>query len=101
MSDQTDSTIHQYSAPPPCLVCGEVLRLGLGRSQKSGKPFVTLRCRRDGRHYRAFIADPDFVRLVLARLEGQAPASESGDDANITRTVARRSRSKLERGETP
>ena len=97
MSNQTDPTIHQYSAPPPCLVCGEGLQLRLARGQKSGKPFVMLRCGRDGRHYRAFIYDPDFVRLVLARLEGQAPASKGGDDANIAPTPARRSRRKLER----
>ena len=101
MSDQINPTIHQYSAPSPCLVCGEGLQLRLTRGRKSGKPFVMLRCGRDGRHYRAFIHDPDFVRRVLDRLEGQTPASNPGVDLDDGDTHPKRSKTKLEREGKP
>lgn len=70
MSDNATATIHEYSGPPPCPVCGEALLLRLARGRKSGKAFVMLRCSQDGRHYRAFINDENYVRQVLERLEG-------------------------------
>ena len=59
-----------YRGPSiPCIVCGESLMMRLARGRKSGKPFLMLLCTRDGRHFRAFINDHDFVRQVLQSLE--------------------------------
>ncbi len=68
-SANRNPTIHQYSAPPPCPVCGDAVLLRLARGRKSGKAFVMLRCRQDGRHFRAFINDSQFVEYVIERLE--------------------------------
>ena len=38
------------------------------KGRKSGKPFIMLVCGVDGRHFRAFINDQDFVAKVLNRL---------------------------------
>ena len=62
----------------PCLVCTTALTLRLVRGRKSGKPFLMLICPADGRHFRGFITQPDYVAGVLARLESQTPDSESG-----------------------
>jgi predicted RNA-binding Zn-ribbon protein involved in translation (DUF1610 family) len=63
------TTIEQYSGLPSCPVCGKALVARLARSRKSGQPFVMLKCRREARHYRAFIADKAYVAEVLERLE--------------------------------
>ena len=49
----------------PCLVCKEPLMVKLTRGRKSGKPFVMLICSQDGRHFRAFINDQEYVSRVL------------------------------------
>jgi len=49
----------------PCHVCNSPLKLRFARGRKSGKPFVMLVCARDGRHFRAFISDRDYVRAAL------------------------------------
>ena len=56
----------------PCLVCREPLTVRLARGRKSGKPFVMLVCSRDGRHFRAFVSDKDFVSRVLEGAEDLA-----------------------------
>ena len=53
-----------------CLVCKEPLTLRLARGRKSGKPFIMLICPDDGRHFRAFISDQEYVRGVVERAEG-------------------------------
>ncbi len=53
----------------PCLVCKEPLRVKLTRGRKSGKPFVMLICSQDGRHFRAFINDQEYVSRVLESAE--------------------------------
>ena len=55
----------------PCVVCKWPLTVRLARGRKSGKPFVMLICSRDGRHFRAFINDEQFVSGVLGRLEAR------------------------------
>ena len=52
-----------------CLVCREPLAVRLARGRKSGKPFVMLICSRDGRHFRAFINDQEYVSRVLESAE--------------------------------
>ena len=65
------STAAAYTQPGiACLVCKEPLTVRLARGRKSGKPFVMLVCAQDGRHFRAFINDQDYVAQVLKRVEG-------------------------------
>ena len=53
----------------PCPVCTLPLRVRLARGRKSGKTFVMLLCAQDGRHFRAFISDQDYVAQVIQRVE--------------------------------
>ena len=54
----------------PCVVCKEPLTVRLARGRKSDKPFIMLLCGKDGRHFRAFINDQEYVRHVLEQSEG-------------------------------
>jgi hypothetical protein len=72
-----------------CPVCGVTLRVGTAQGRTSHKPFLMLICPADGRHFRGFINDREYVAKVLARLEGQTPASGSEDDAKINPTGGR------------
>ena len=62
-----------------CLVCGEALLVRLARGRKSGKPFLMLICRADGRHFRGFINDRTYVRQVLERLENIGHSQVDGE----------------------
>ena len=57
-----------------CPLCGEPLRFSLATSRKAKvkKSFVMLICPEDGRHFRGFIGDQDFVRQTVERLEDKA-----------------------------
>ena len=57
------------SQPVPCLICGTSLSLRTARGRRSGKPFLMLVCPIDGRHFRGFISDRNYVKQVLDRLE--------------------------------
>ena len=54
-----------------CPVCRTPMRYGLARSRKAKHPktFLTVACPSDGRHFRGFIADSDFVSMVVSDLE--------------------------------
>ena len=52
-----------------CLICKQPLAVRLARGRKSGKPFVMMLCTQDGRHFRAFINDQQYVAQVLRRVE--------------------------------
>lgn len=54
-----------------CLVCGEPLSFRSAAGRKSKKPFLMLVCPVDGRHFRAFITDRDYVSGVFELLEDQ------------------------------
>ncbi len=61
-----------------CPICAEPLMVRLARGRKSGKPFVMLRCARDGRHYRGFINHRPYVLALVEKLEAQdRPEPES------------------------
>jgi hypothetical protein len=81
----------------PCLVCTTPLTLRLVRGRKSGKPFLMLICPVDGRHFRGFITQRDYVAGVLVRLEGQTPSPESGVGLDHAEVPQRRSKTNLER----
>ena len=55
-----------------CRICRSPLSVRLARGRKSGKPFVMLLCAQDGRHFRAFINDHQYVSNVIERVEGKA-----------------------------
>ena len=52
-----------------CPVCGEPLAVSPAKSRKAKKPktFLFLKCPLDGRHFRAFINDQEFVTETLER----------------------------------
>ena len=48
-----------------CLICGKPLSVRMAKGRKSQKPFIMLICPSDGRHFRAFISDQDYIKKVL------------------------------------
>jgi hypothetical protein len=54
---------------PGCPICGESLALSLAHGRKSGKPFIMLRCLKDGRHFRGFITYQPYVMEMLNKAE--------------------------------
>ena len=52
-----------------CPVCGEPMAFQIARGRKSGKPFLMVKCLRDGRHFRGFVGDRDYVQRLLEGLE--------------------------------
>ena len=63
---------------PGCPVCGLRLSLSIAKGRKSGKHSIMLKCARDGRHFRGFIADRSYVDEVMARMEGKNSAGSGG-----------------------
>ena len=65
-----------------CPVCATALSLAPAKSRKSKNPkqFLMLVCPSDGRHFRGFINDREFVRQVMQRAEqiDQADRAERG-----------------------
>ncbi len=52
-----------------CMVCQTPLSVRLAQGRKSGKPFLMLICDVDGRHFRGFISDRDYIADVIDRVE--------------------------------
>ena len=52
-----------------CLVCKGELTVSAAHGRKSNKPFVMLKCSQDGRRFRAFITDQEYVKKVMAGVE--------------------------------
>ena len=52
-----------------CLVCNGPLELRVAHGRKSNKPFLLLICPVDGRHFRGFIADREYVAGVIRNAE--------------------------------
>jgi len=61
-----------------CPVCGTTLEVRLAKGRKSGKPFIMAICPVTGKHIRAFLNDPDYVKGVLARLAKKANSEGGG-----------------------
>ncbi len=62
-----------------CPVCSNPLSVTVARGRKSNKPFIMLKCEQDGRHFRGFITDQDFVRRIL---QNHANISLPSNDKN-------------------
>ena len=70
---------HTANDPMPgCPVCGLGLSLRPAVGRKSGKPFIMLKCPKDGRHFRAFITDREYVAAVTTRLERLEQQDQNG-----------------------
>lgn len=55
-----------------CPVCSKPLSVTVTKGRKSNKPFIMLKCDVDGRHFRGFITDQDFVRRILQNHANQS-----------------------------
>ena len=55
-----------------CLVCYGPLELRIAHGRKSNKSFLLLICPVDGRHFRGFIADKEYVAGVIRRAESDS-----------------------------
>ena len=84
------------STQPPCPVCRQPMALRIARGRKSGKTFLMLICPRDGRHFRGFINDKEFVAGVMSRLECHTPVVNSDLDPEDGDVPAGRSKTNLE-----
>jgi len=48
-----------------CPICSNNLSVRTAKGRKSNKPFIMLVCQQDGRHFRGFITDQQFVKTGL------------------------------------
>ncbi len=48
-----------------CPICSHALSVRAAKGRKSNKPFIMLVCQKDGRHFRGFITDQQYVKKVL------------------------------------
>ena len=51
-----------------CPVCNRALSVRPAKGRKSGKLFISMVCPGDGRHFRGFIADQQFVHAVIEQV---------------------------------
>jgi hypothetical protein len=49
-----------------CPICSNALSIRMAKGRKSNKPFIMLVCPLDGRHFRGFITDQNYMNKVLA-----------------------------------
>jgi len=69
MTTNDHSTITNQKQSLLCPVCGIPMAFQIARGRKSGKPFLMVKCLRDGRHFRGFVGDRDYVQRLLEGLE--------------------------------
>ena len=48
-----------------CPVCSKPLSVKVAKGRKSNKTFIMFKCEHDGRHFRGFITDKNFVGQIL------------------------------------
>jgi len=48
-----------------CPICSNTLSVRVAKGRKSNKPFIMMVCQQDGRHFRGFITDQQYVKSVL------------------------------------
>jgi len=68
VGNEQSASVNQDKSPQ-CPVCGDPLAFQIARGRKSGKPFLMVKCLRDGRHFRGFVGDRDYVQRLLEHLE--------------------------------
>ena len=67
----------------PCPVCQVALAVRLATGRKSGKPFVSLICGQDGRHFRGFIADKGFIAQFAQNSLGSSGLGEGREAGTL------------------
>jgi hypothetical protein len=60
-----------------CPLCNKPLVISLAHGRKSHKPFLMLKCQADGRHFRGFITDQNYLNKVMAKYD--QPISETAN----------------------
>jgi len=53
-----------------CPICSNNLSVRIAKGRKSNKLFIMLVCQQDGRHFRGFITDQQYVKTVLSTRSG-------------------------------
>ena len=61
-----------------CPVCGNSLSVRMAKGRKSNKPSIMLVCQQDGRHFRGFITDQQYVKTVLSIKRGYQDSRQPG-----------------------
>ena len=61
-----------------CPICSNPLSVKIARGRKSNKPFIMLKCDKDGRHFRGFITDQTYVKKVLNEQLSKGTGTEEG-----------------------
>ncbi len=62
-----------------CPICSNDLSVRTAKGRKSNKPFIMLVCQYDGRHFRGFITDQQYVKTVLNIRSGRQDDKQSGN----------------------
>ena len=71
---------HRAPGAPTCLICGTSLKVALTTSKK-GKVAVGLSCPVDGRHFRGFVNDRDYVTRTIQATQALQNPTKTGDGA--------------------
>lgn len=53
-----------------CPICRKSLSVRPSKGRKSNKPFIMFVCPEDGRHFRGFITDQQYVKKVMDIRDG-------------------------------
>ena len=61
-----------------CPICQNQLSVKVAKGRKSNKPFIMLKCDKDGRHFRGFITDQEYVKKLLDEHTLQGTGTEGG-----------------------
>ena len=61
-----------------CPLCRQPLVFSMARGRKTGKPSVALKCPQDGRHFRGFINDQEFVARVMGAADQAGQGGQRG-----------------------
>jgi len=51
-------------------LCKDPMAFQIAKSRKSGKPFLMVKCLRDGRHFREFVGDSGLCAKVAGNIGG-------------------------------
>ena len=61
-----------------CPICSNPLSVTVARGRKSNKPFIMVKCDKDGRHFRGFITDQSYVNNVLKERASKGTGTDGG-----------------------
>jgi len=61
-----------------CPICSKPLSVRVAKGRKSNKPFIMMVCQEDGRHFRGFITDQNYVKNVLEEQVFKGTGTEGG-----------------------